>query len=90
MWYVTMDVTWIHHYTPESNRQIDEWTAKGKNRPKRTKTQMSAGKVLSPVFWNAHGILFIYYLEKGRTINSEYYTALLVRLKEKIAKNDPK
>ena len=32
------------------------------------------------------GILFIDYLEKGNRINSEYYMALLVRLKEEIAK----
>ena len=47
---------------------------------------MSAGKVLAPVFWVAHGILFIDYLEKRTTINSEYYMELLVRLKEEIAK----
>ena len=81
MRYVTMDETWIHHYTPESNRQSAEWTAKGQNRPKRSKTQISAGQVLASVFWDAHGILFIDYLEKGRTINCEYYMELLVRLK---------
>ena len=46
MRYVAMDETWIYHYayTPESNRQSAEWTAKGDNRPKRPKTQISAGK----------------------------------------------
>ena len=87
MQYVTIDETWIHHYTLESNRMSAEWTAKGENRPKRPKTQVSAGKVLVSVFWNAHGILFIDNLEKGRTIKSEYYMALLVCLEEKIAKN---
>ena len=50
---------------------------------------MSDGKVLASVFWDAHGILFIDYLEKGRTINSEYYMTLLVRLNEEIAKKRP-
>ena len=50
---------------------------------------MSAVKVLASVFWDAHGISVIDYLEKGRTINSEYYMALLVRLKEEIAKKRP-
>ena len=86
MRYVTMDETWIHHYTSELNRQSAEWTAKSKNRPKRPKTQMSAGKVLASLFWDAHGILFVDYLEKGRTINSEYYMALLVHLRKEIAK----
>ncbi|EFN81553.1 hypothetical protein EAI_02016, partial [Harpegnathos saltator] len=34
MRYVTIDETWIHHYTPESNRQSVEWTATGETRPK--------------------------------------------------------
>ena len=47
---------------------------------------MSAGKVLASVFWDAHGILFFDYLKKGRTINSECYIALLMRLKEEITR----
>ena len=80
--YVTMDETWIHHYTPESNRQSTDWIAAGEPRPKRPKAQKSAGKVMGSVFGDAHGIIYIDYLEKENTINSEYYMALLVRLKE--------
>ena len=87
--HVKMDETWIHHYTPESNHQSAEWTAKGEIRLKRLETRMSSGKVLASVFWDAHGILFIYCLEEGGTIKSEYYMALLVRLKEEIAKKRP-
>lgn len=74
--YVTTDETWLHYYTPESKRSSAEWTAAGESRPKRPKTQTLAGKVMASVFWDAHGILFIDYLEKGKTINSEYYMAL--------------
>ena len=71
---VAVNETWIHHYTPESNQQSAEWAAKSENCPKGPKTQMSAGKVMASVFWDAQGILFIDYLENGRrTINSEYY-----------------
>ena len=41
------------------------------------------------VFWDAEGILFIDYLEKGRTITGEYYSNLLTRLDEKIRKKRP-
>ena len=84
-----MDETWIYHLTPESNRQSAEWTVAGEGHPKQPKMQISAGKVLSFVFWDVQGILFIDYLQKGRTINSEYYMALLVLLKEEIAKKWP-
>lgn len=87
--YVTMDETWLHHYTPESNRQSAEWTARGEPTPKRGKTQQSAGKVMASVFWDSQGIIFIDYLEKGKTINSDYYIALLDRLNEEIAKKRP-
>ena len=40
MRYVTMIETWIHHYTPESNRQLAEFAAKGEKRPKQPKTQI--------------------------------------------------
>ena len=40
--YVTMDETWIHHFTPESKRSSSEWTATGEPRPKRPKAQQSA------------------------------------------------
>jgi hypothetical protein len=38
------------------------------------------------VFWDAKGILFIDYLEKGKTITEEYYSNLLTRLDKKIRK----
>ena len=70
---MTIDETWIHHFTLEANWQSAEWTAAGESCPKRPKMQTSAGKVLASIFWDAQDILFINYLEKGRTINREYH-----------------
>jgi hypothetical protein len=50
---------------------------------KKTRSVLSAGKVTTSVFWDAEGILFIVYLEKGKTITGEYYSNLLTRLDEK-------
>jgi len=44
--------------------------------------QKSAGKVLASIFWDQNGILLIDYLPKGQTINAEYYSSLLVQLKD--------
>ena len=49
--------------------------------PKIFRTQKSTGKVLASISWDQDGILLIYYLPKGPTINSEYYSSLLVQLK---------
>ena len=87
--YVTMNERWLHYLTLESNRQSAEWTARDETTPKRGKTQRSAGKILVSVFWDAHGIIFIDYLEKGKSINNDYYIALLESLKVKIAEKRP-
>jgi len=44
--------------------------------------QKSAGKVLASIFWDQNSILSIDYLPKGQTINTEYYSSLLVQLKD--------
>ena len=41
---------------------------------------------MASVFWDAHGVIFIDYLEKGRTITGAYYAALLDRLDDQIRK----
>ena len=79
-----MDEIRIYHYTPEIKRPSAEWTGADESRPKRPKTQQCADKVMASVFWDANSILFIDYLEKGKTINSDYYMALLDRLSAEI------
>jgi histone-lysine N-methyltransferase SETMAR len=81
--FITMDETWIHHYTPESKQQSKQWTEAGFSAPKKTRSVPSAGKVMASVFWEVEGILFIDYLEKGKTITGKYYSHLLTRLDEK-------
>jgi hypothetical protein len=57
--FITMDDTWIHHYTPESKQQSKQWTEAGCSAPRRTRSVPSAGKVMASAFWDAEGILFI-------------------------------
>ena len=44
---------------------------------------------MATVFWDARGIIFIDYLEKGKTITGEYYASLLDQLKVKIQEKRP-
>ena len=59
-----------------------EWWHSGSLRPKKFRVQKSAGKVLVLIFWDQNGILLIDYLSEGQTINAEYYSSLLVQLKD--------
>ena len=59
-----------------------EWQHSGSPRPKKFRVQKSAGKVLALIVWHQDGILLTDYLPKGQTINTEYYSSLLVQLKD--------
>jgi len=83
-----MDETWLYHYDPETKQQTVEWRLSGKPRPKKFRMQKFRWKS-SPLdfFWNQDGILLIDYLPKGQTINAEYYSSLLVQLKDILKEN---
>jgi len=59
-----------------------EWQHSGSPCPKKFRVQKSAGKVLASICWDQDGILLVDYLPKGQTINAEYYSFLLVQLKD--------
>ena len=47
---VTVDETWVHYYEPENKAQSRQSVGPGSPRPKKLKTQLSAGKVMATVF----------------------------------------
>jgi len=55
-----------------------EWRHSSSHGPKKFRVQKSAGKVLPLIFWDQDSILLIDYLPKGKTINAEYYSSLMV------------
>jgi len=79
---VIMDETWMYHYDLEIQQQSMGWQHSSSPYPRKFQVQKSAGKVLTSIFWDQDGILLIDYLPKGQTINVEYYSSLLVQLKD--------
>ena len=79
---VTMDETWLYNYDPGTKQQSVEWRHSGSPRPKKFRVQKSAGKFLASILGYQDGILLVEYLPKGQTINAEYYSSLLVQLKD--------
>ena len=78
---VTVDETWVHYYEPENKAQSRQWVGPGSLRPKKFKTQPSAGKVMSTVFWDAKGVIMLDFLPKRSTITGVYYANLLDQLR---------
>lgn len=87
--FITVDETWIHHHTPETKEQSKQWIASGELAPKKAKAVLSANKVMATVFWDARGVIHIDYLQKGKTINGEYYASLLQRFHQVLMEKRP-
>ena len=81
---VTVDETWVHYYEPENKAQSCQWLGPGSPRPKKFKTQPSAGKVMATVFWDAKGVIMLDFLPKRSTITGVYYANLLDQLRTAI------
>ena len=78
-----MDETWLYHHDPETKQQSMKWRHSGSPRPKNSECKNPLEKFSSvSIFWDQDGILQIDYLPKGQTINAEYYSSLLVQLKD--------
>ena len=84
---VTVDETWFHNYEPENKVQSCQWVGLGSARPKKFKTQPSAGKVMATVFWGAKDIIMLDFLPKRSTITGVYYANLLDKLRTAISEN---
>lgn len=57
--FITMNDTWVPHFTPEMKEQWKHWTERGESAP-------SAGKVMASVFWDAHVIISLNIFKKGK------------------------
>ena len=56
---VTVDETGVHYYEPENKAQNRQWVGSGYPKPKKFKTQPSAGKVMATVFSDAKGVIML-------------------------------
>lgn len=74
---VTGDETWVHYHQPETKRSSKEWHHKSLPKPKKFRTQQSAGKVMLTLFWDAKGVILEHYMDKGVTVTSHSYSDML-------------
>ena len=81
---VTQDETWVPHFDPETKAESRQWKHSDSPPPRKFKVSKSVGKIMVSVFWDASGILLVDFLEKGRSINGEYYASLLGELRAAI------
>ncbi|MEW8487805.1 MAG: hypothetical protein AB2705_21715, partial [Candidatus Thiodiazotropha sp.] len=66
-----------------------QWVGPGFPRPKKFKTQPSAGKVMATVFWDAKGVVMLDLSPRRRSITEVYYANLLDHLRTAICEKTP-
>jgi len=76
---VTMDETWLYHYNPVTKQQSMEWRLTPPPKNSECKNLWKSSRL---DFFLGSRRLPPHYLPKGQTINAEYYSSLLVQLKD--------
>lgn len=77
---VSVDITWVCLYDPETKQPAIEWSHSGSPTLKMFYMQKSGRKALPSIFCDFQ----IDFLDKGRTITTKYYSTLLITLWEEI------
>ena len=77
---ITGDWTWVHHHSLETQHASVEWKPPWSPWSKKFKMGISAGKVMSVVFWDHKGVLLVDFMEKSTTINAVSNCATLEML----------
>jgi len=73
---VTGDETWVHYHQPETKKANTEWRHTSSPKPKKFRTQPSAGKVMLTLFWEERGVNLEHYMPRGNTVASATYADL--------------
>ncbi|UYV83836.1 hypothetical protein LAZ67_X000351 [Cordylochernes scorpioides] len=75
---VTRDESWCYNYDPSTKRASMEWKRGDSPRPKKIRSQRSAGKVLLTIFWDVDGPICLDFLSSRQRMNSDLYCDILV------------
>jgi len=67
---VTGDETWVYYHQPKTKKATKEWRHTSSPKPKKFRTQPSAGKVMLTVFWVERGVIWEHYMPRGSTVTS--------------------
>lgn len=75
--FVTVDMTYIPHYTPETKEHSKRWISGGKRAQKKAKTVLSEGKEIASVILGGTRCNPSWLPAEKKTINGEYFAPVL-------------
>ena len=83
------DESWIYCYDPETKRQSSQWKHAGSPRPKKARRSKSTHKLLMIPFFDSTGIIYIYWVPTGQTVNKKYYVEVLREFRKRFHRKRP-
>ena len=78
------DESWIYCYDVETKRQSSQWKHAGSPRPKKAGLSKSTHKLVMIPFFDSTGIIYIYWVPTGQTVNKKFYVEVLKGVQEEI------
>jgi len=81
---ITCDETWIFMYDLETKRQSMQWKSTSSPRPKKACMSRSKFKAMLIVFFDIQGIVMAEWVPSSQTVNQQYYTEVLTKLREHV------
>ena len=86
---VTCDESWIYCYDSETKTQSSQWKHAGSPRPKKARQSKSTHKLLMITFFDSTGMIYIYWVPTGQTVNKEYHVEVLMEFSKRFLGKRP-
>ena len=71
------DESCIYCYNPETKRQSSQWKHAGSPRPKKARQSKFTHKPLMIPFFDSTGMIYMFWVPTGQTVNKKYYVDVL-------------
>ena len=81
--------SWIYCYDLETKRQNSLWKHAGSPRPKQAIQSTSTHKLFMIPFFDSTGMMYMYWLPTGQTVNDEYYVEVLREFRKRFRRKRP-
>lgn len=86
---ITMDESWFSVFEPDTKQDSLEWRTKGVACPKKAIRNRAVRKTMAILFFDTVGIVHLEFLPPRQTMDSDFWIAVLKRLKESIRRKQP-
>ena len=83
------DESWIYCYDPETKRQSSQEKHAGSPKPKKTRQSKSTLKLLMIPFFDSTGMIYMYWVPTGQTVNKEYYDKVVREFRKRFRRKRP-